>query len=114
MAEVPDRKVLKDVLARLKAKTISTEKHYHDLFDNTLALFNGILAATKDFERKLGAETGTITALTYLRSAFVDSHIGAISLVDDLKLYTESLEKYSAELDQAFWGAIEKQAKQIL
>jgi hypothetical protein len=41
MAEVPDRKVLKDVPARLKVKTISSERQYRTVYDITDELFKG-------------------------------------------------------------------------
>jgi low affinity Fe/Cu permease len=117
MAEVPDRKVLKDVLALLKAKSLASEEYYNRVYqlvlDHALTTMNDMVKKFNDSNQPLDA-TYVATAVSIMIGFFQQVHGWSIDLVDDLKLYIESLETRSSELDNAFWSGIEEQAKRLV
>jgi hypothetical protein len=117
MADIPDRKVLKDVLALLKARSLASEERYNRIYqlvmDYALKTSNEAVKKFDDSNQPLDA-TYVATALSYVIDFFRQAHGWSLQLVDDLKLYIESLETRSSELDSAFWSGIEEQAKRIV
>jgi len=115
MSEIPDRKVLKDVLARLKANILKVESGYREAVFRSYQDSQDLLIKIQELEKKYPAAYPSFSVLVAVVSRnYSDLNAQSLGVIDDLKLYIESLEKYSAELDQAFWGSIEKQAQQII
>jgi len=114
MAEVPDRKVLKDVLARLKARTMSSISDYRGAITDALKFGDDRIKDLKEFESKQGISSISVPILMVIEGKFLDVIKESGDLIDDMKLYIEALENYSSVLDQAFWGGIEEQAKRLV
>jgi hypothetical protein len=112
----PEREVLKDVLARLKTKTVSSESYYRGLISPTYQAYERIVKDIKESESKTpdmsrGLAIGLLGAMSNNYSILIQR---SFELVEDLKLYILSLEKYCAELDKARWKGIQEATKKIM
>lgn len=115
MAELPERKVLKEILAKLKAKTISEEDHFNNQMHNTWNLF----IRSDDQALKLVEERkGNISVESHKNVVHIlleqvgDLIHDSIHILEDMKLYIDSLEKYSTELDKTLSEIFEQARKQ--
>lgn len=114
MSELPERKVLKDILLRLKTKTITSEERHKKLASSVSDTFEGYVGnawniakdKNKEFDRK-----GTVAIFRLMSEQLGLLIRDSDGLSEDMKLYIEALENYCAELDKTLWTAIE-QAKQ--
>lgn len=114
MSEMPERKVLKDILVKLKAKAITSMKNYLELAKSTQEIFAFNLKEAREYSNERAGDQAAFGIFTM--SSILDSQVHSlirysISLLDDMQLYMESLEKYSGELDKTLWDAIEQAKK---
>lgn len=110
---------MKDVLSKLKAKTVSSQKRYADLAKSNLARLLGILAKVQSFAQEntndelMSLYANTLKELLEMIKTdvymIVDESLNALL---DYKLYTESLEDYFSEIDKAVKEAIEQGKKE--
>lgn len=110
MAELPERKVLKDMIVKLKAKVIESQQ----TFLNTSASINTVM--TYGLDRSLEAQSkmqssdglvvmqGISSILQMYHQNFVLLNNNISALIKDMNLYIETLEKYSTELDNTLSG----------
>jgi len=115
MSEIPERRVLKGILAKLKTKTISEEKYFQNQTQSTL----GFLAKSHQQalqwkkERKNNISVDSHLNIVYTHVEQVGDLIHAsIEVLEDMKLYIDSLEKYSTELDKTLSDIFEQAKKQ--
>jgi len=115
MAEVPERRVLKDILAKLKAKTISEEKYFQQQTQSILNLFTKsheqALLWKKERKNSISVDSHLNTVYT-LFEQLSDLIRGSTDVLEDMKLYIDSLEKYSSELDKTLSDIFEQAKKQ--
>jgi len=113
MSESADRKALKDVLAKLKAKTISSQEYYGNNIKATIQRFSELTAKVRELAK--GDTTGL--AKTYLdmmdlfKRDYYDTAIESLNVLHDYKVYTESLESYFARIDEAVMEFVEQGKK---
>jgi hypothetical protein len=118
MAELPERRILKDVLSDLKAKTIRSRI-------SAIESAKGLLEQLQEFKQtatkihdsqkdKLpeGPAKMLLQYLTYIESKVIDLINGYGRMSEDDSTYIKWLEKYSTDLDSTFYGAIEKGVKE--
>jgi len=114
MAEPPERKVLKNLLVKLKAKSIASqnafEKSYEDLGKTLMEFYN----ATKKFADQNPNDESAKDMKTLLVS--ITTLIGfhnkeATIAIEDLKLYVDALEDSYKELDETFEKAVYEPAR---
>ena len=113
MSEIPERKVLKNILSKLKSRTVTCERRFRQSLLSDTKLFDTIL---KDLE-KLSEKGSEVLEPAYrlvsiLHNVFIRFSLEALSLLEEYELYIESLESYSAELDKTLWDAIEQAKKE--
>lgn len=119
MSELPERKALKEILLKLKTKTLATEGHYRTYSSNVVEKFDKIQKlATKrlEVEKKdsppivqLKMNIEEIVYMVYEQIREVIEH--SQNVCDDLKLYIDSLEIYSTELDKTLTDIFEQARK---
>ena len=117
MSELPERKVLKDILPKLKLKAMNSENRFEQSATNTMSsLAKDINDVKQQIDKaKSGKEKALLVVFLALANSMYSTTnmliMTARTVVEDLKIYIDSLEKYSMELDKAFWGAIEKEVE---
>ena len=118
MSEMPERKVLKEMLVKLKAKVIDSQKN---LFLLSAGLSEGMSKElTESYEKIIKMTDDRVRTVSLLiwsifktwkhNFNLLNANIGA--LIGDMDLYIETLEKYSTELDSTLTDIFEK-AKEI-
>ena len=115
MSETPEKKVLREMLAELKAKTIGSEERFNQ---SRLDLYNKVIGTWKRLtelleKKKIGKEVGIYLGLI-LRElhAFVDmSFLYSDTALEDFKIYLSALERYSSELDKTLTSIFERAQK---
>jgi hypothetical protein len=115
MAEIPERRVLKGILAKLKTKTISEEKHFQNQTKSTLDFFTKshqqALQWKKEHRNNISVDSHLNIVYTLVEQVGDLIH-ASIDVLEDMKLYIDSLEKYSAELDKTLSDIFEQAKKQ--
>ena len=116
MSEIPERKVLKEMLVKLKRKTIISKRRHRQLETQTnriLPLLANKLGEIAGKRMSMSTRTqsilGMVSEFLHYFDALVSSSDG---LVENLEIYMETLERYSAELDKTLTGIFE-QAKKL-
>ena len=113
MSEMPERKVLKNILSKLKAKTVISERRFKNSLEHNDKLFDTIL---KDVEKtsEKGSEVHKpiYQLVSRLADLFSNFSLEALGLIEEYELYIESLESYSTALDKTLWSAIEQAKKE--
>jgi len=115
MSEIPERKVLKDILLKLKTKTITSEERHGKLAITTRNAFRGYSNAIRKIvedKSKTINKRGLLGAFGMIEEQVQALISDADALREDMKLYIEALEKYCAELDKTLWDAIEQTRKE--
>jgi hypothetical protein len=115
--EAPERKVLKEMLLKLKTKTITSQTMFAGL---SLSMstsmtewlknaFEGVLKMPEG-EAKKSALLMLVVFQTWNQNlSLLNVSIG--NLIGDMNLYIETLEKYSTEIDNTFTSIVEKARK---
>lgn len=113
MSEIPERKVLKNILSKLKSKTVISERRFKNSLEHNDKLFDTIL---KDVEKtsEKGSEVHKpiYQLVSRLADLFSNFSLEALGLIEEYELYIESLESYSTALDKTLWSAIEQARKE--
>lgn len=118
MSELPERKVLKDILPKLKLKAMNSDNRFEQSATNTMSsLVKDINDLKQQIEISKSGKERTISVLFLALANSMYSTINMLimtarTVVEDSKIYIDSLEKYSSELDKAFWGDIEKKIEE--
>jgi len=121
--ELPERKVLKEILAKLKAKDISSEENYKISCAYTVSSLQSLLQIFLKYlkENPNAPDYPLAERMAVVLKTLNDNVLSTISMsiraLDDKRVYTESLERYSSELDitleEIFKQAEEKAKEQI-
>jgi len=117
MSETPQRSVLKEMLMKLKAKVIDSQKMFFGLSITMSATQTQTLRETLENVLKMPeGETKTSALLTLSLFNGWNQNLNLLStvivaLINDMNLYIETLERYSTELDNTL-TEIFTQAKQ--
>jgi hypothetical protein len=116
MPETPERKVLKKMLTKLKAKTITSET---ELLESLTNVFNQLTEIWKTMTDIIDKKTSTDKfneivgfELRELHLLIEMSDSCSKRTLEDFKLYIDSLEQYSSELDKTL-NDIFEQAKNM-
>ena len=120
MSELPERKALKEILLKLKTKTLASEKYYRTSSSDLLKGFEEIENLSK---KRLKVEEGDVPEIIEFKLKLKSLMHGiyervheaiflSYSICDDLKLYIDSLEIYSTELDKTLTSILEQARKQ--
>lgn len=117
MAELPERRVLKEVLSDLKAKTLKSQNRaansasnlltLMDKINNTIGEYAQIQKGTANEKAADAIHTGVMNMISWV----IDVLQEYSSASDDMNIYVRSLEKYSIELDKTLYDAIEEGKK---
>lgn len=116
MSKTPERKVLKETIAKLKAKNIASYNFYLatvKVFQDSIeSLVKQLQAASSQLEKgdqqKIDAVIVLLSVMGKDGTHLVTSSLNAIN---DLKLYVDILENYSTELDSTLADIFEKAKK---
>jgi len=115
--EAPERKVLKEMLLKLKTKTITSQAMFAGLsLSMSTSLTEGLKNALEgvlkmpDSEAKKGALLMLVVFQTWNQNLNL-LNVSIANLVGDMNLYIETLEKYSTEIDNTFTSIVEKARK---
>lgn len=116
MSEAPERKTLKETIAKMKAKNIASYNFYIatvKIFqDSTKSLIKQLQEAAsqlkKEDQKKIDAVIMLLGVIGKDGTHLVNSSLNAIN---DLKLYIDILEDYSTELDGTLADIFEKAKK---
>lgn len=116
MSEAPERKILRETIAKMKAKNIASYNFYIatvKIFqDSTKSLINQLQEASsqlkKEDQKKIDAVIMLLGVIGKDGTHLVNSSLNAIN---DLKLYIDILEDYSTELDSTLADIFEKAKK---
>ena len=122
MSEFPEKKVLKDLLANLKKKTITSEdelKKTEETLATPVQNYRNKLLKNIDSDEVI-KNSPVLVSLAHNLIRFMDTieiQIKNYSNVvhrncDETKLYIEALEKYSTELDNTLTSIFEQATKQ--
>lgn len=115
MSETPERKVLKEMLGKLKAKTIkSDQRHQESLLGLDTAKGEVYEALIKLLESKrLDVDVaGYLGFMVRRLYSAIDTSLAYSTMVrEDFKLYIDTLERYSTELDKTLIGIFERAIK---
>ena len=104
MSDLPERAVLKELLKKLKAKTLNSEAR---LIDSNADLYYKIADVWKRMkemvkEGQIGTDASQSLALVVRELHFLVDILTNCSTttLEDFKLYIDALEQYSSELDK--------------
>ena len=111
MSELPERKVLKEILLKLKTKTITSQERYNLAAKEVNSIFKGVSERAIKRGGPLPPKEELIL-LTTLDDAVKMFIINTYGVLEDIRLYIEALEHYCAELDKTLWDAIEQAKKE--
>jgi len=114
MTVVPNRKVLKNVLSKLKAETVISQRRFEQSSEHQEKLFDMVVKTLKKAGVKEMKVHNVLEIVSRLQYSFNDFVLEVIRLIEMHELYIESLERHSSELDKAFWKIIEKKSKEIV
>jgi hypothetical protein len=118
LSEIPARKVLKEMLVKLKTKTINSQILL------AVTSFSMSTTTTESIKTALDgvmkmpdgeAKKNSLLLLTIFQSWNQNLNLlnaNIVNLIGDMNLYIETLEKYSTELDNTFTSIIEQAKKE--
>ncbi len=114
LAEPPERKALKNLLVKLKAKSIESENRYVKNTMELNSLFTQMFGTVKERLNQNPEDERAKTTDDFLH--FLYSTVGVhiretISTIEDFKLYIESLEEAYKQLDDTFERAVYEPAR---
>lgn len=112
MSETPERKVLKEMIQKLKAKLIQSVATYSG--QQTLVTSSITEGLESIFEQvgKVPEETKPFALLLYAVVSSINTSLTLLianvnTVLADMNLYNETLEQYSTELDKTLTGIFE-------
>ena len=113
MAELPERKVLKETLIDLKAKTIRSRSSVATSIKTFIDTLDEIKQKTEEIHKSQkeqvphGPAEAVSMYITTIEKWFIDLASTYFSALDDESMYIKLLENYSTELDKTLYDAIE-------
>ena len=123
MSEMPERKVLRTLLTKLKKKTITSKNRFEYSVEDVSKRLEDVIKVFKSDLDKLEKKRETIDVgktckdigrlLSLIRNRVAGLVGDCYAVLEDLDLYIESLETYSTELDKTLWDAIEQAKKEV-
>jgi len=119
MSEIPERETLKEILPKLRLKALESEKLFTQSVNLVLLKHSEIIDGMKKNIIELKGSSKPV-GMILLGIAEIEEGrtkllvVNATNVINDLKIYIELLEKYSSELDKAFWKGIEKKSKELI
>ena len=117
MSEIPERKVLKETLLKLKTRVIASQKTFFQLSLLVSEKTEKTLKESIDqvLEMPEGKKkTESLLMLTLINSMNQNSNLLLTNIgyiVDTMNLYIETLERYSMELDNTLTSIFEEAKK---
>lgn len=113
MSESPEKKVLKQTLAKLKSKTITSLESYGESTRNTFQLINSLVASFEKCTSQLeGGQKDAMQTIVFMfedvRNDVTQLVRRSLDVIDDWRTYTDVLESYSTELDNTLENIFEK------
>jgi hypothetical protein len=116
MSELPEKKVLKNALTKLKANAITTNEKYNTQVKSFSEYLKMVANGLQDIPKPSGQDARRIGAVIILL-ADIEQKVGqlvngSLEAINDWKTYTEVLENYSAELDNTLTKIFEDAIKQ--
>jgi len=114
MSETPQRKVLKEMLMKLKAKVIDSQKMFFGLSITMTATQTQTLKESLESVLKMPegeAKTTALLTLSLFNSWNQNLNLlntNIVALINDMNLYIETLERYSTELDNTLTNIFEE------
>jgi len=112
MSETPERKVLKETLARLKTKNITSLNSYKTDVKTVLDRYRTFTDTQfKDFSKLNETQRTALQMLTYIINDFERVLMNSLDTMDSLSLYSDMLEGYSTQLDETLSSIFEKAKK---
>jgi hypothetical protein len=114
MSELPERKVLKNLLVDLKSRTLSSEDEFKNKQSDFLNGLAEMVAKLKDLGDKHQVEGANsfILLISIIASSFNQLAETVRRSHDDMRLYIKALEQYSVELDKTLTEIFEQAKKQ--
>ncbi len=117
MSELPEKKVLKNTLMKLKANVLTATEAYNEEIKRFNELMSYTVKGLQGLETS-GVEKQRVGAVVVML-AIIGQHVeqvvkGSLETINDWRTYTEVLENYSAELDNTLTKIFEDAIKQSL
>ena len=116
MSEVPEKKVLRELLLELKTKTLRSEERFLKSQADVYGKISELWKTLTEMLEKNQIEKDVVSLLGFilreLHSLIDMSSTCSTVTLEDFKLYVGALERYSSELDKELTGIFE-QAKKI-
>ena len=117
MSELPERKVLKEMLLKLKAKIINSQKTFFNISLEFIENSPKKMTSLRESAMKMPegeAKTTALFIMTLMNNwnqnlNAVNSYVTA--LVGDMNLYIDTLENYSTELDNTLTDIFDRAKK---
>ena len=115
MSEAPEKKVLRELLSELKAKTMISEERFQksvaDVDKRIIKLWEMLerLLDKKQIEKTIATALGLL--ITSLDAQVEMSFTHSMTTLEDFKIYVGALERYSSELDQTLSDIFEQAKK---
>ena len=121
MSELPEKKVLKMALTKMKANAITAIDTYNtrvkSINDFLATLFKGMQDIPKPSPQDQASIGAAVMLLANIGQQIQELEKHSLETINDWKTYTEVLENYSAELDgtltKIFEDAIKQSEEQI-
>jgi len=121
MSEIPERKVLKMALTKMKANAITSIDKYgarvKSINDFLAIMFKTIQDIPKPSQADQDKANAVMMLLTNIGQQLQELEKDSLETINDWKTYTEVLENYSTELDgtltKIFEDAIKQSTEQI-
>jgi len=114
LAEPPERKALKNLLIKLKAKSLESENRYTESSKDLGQFIGEIYSKVRDLLQKHPEDENLkdFQTIWISLSALMGLHAKQVaSTVEDLKLYIEALEDSYRQLDDTFEKAVYEPAR---
>jgi len=116
MSELPERKVLKEMIQKLKTKLIQSMTTYSI---QQKLVSNSILKSLQILDNNLNEFSGPTKTMALIFHSVISSLGNSITLLTsnvntvfaDMNLYNETLERYSTELDNTLESIFEQAKK---
>ena len=115
MSEAPEKKVLRELLGKLKVKTISSETQFQksrvDLYNKITNFWKTLTEMVE--KKQIDMETASFLGFVFSGlDGLIDMALThSITTLEDFKIYMDALERYSSELDKTLTGIFEQARK---
>ena len=113
MTESPEKKVLKTTLSKLKSKSITSIASYKASVkafqDDYVKMYSGFKQETSQLSQQEKKTWGSwLLLLGVISQSFQAVITSSFATIDDMQIYADTLESYSAELDDTLTSIFEQ------